>query len=45
MPLVGQSPLKSTLSVSSEEGKGGTLTVTGDQIDVDGNSQLLAKGS
>ena len=34
----------STLSVSSEEGVGGTLTLTGDQIDVDGNSQLLATG-
>ena len=34
----------STLSVSSEEGKGGSITLTGDQIDVDGNSQLLATG-
>ena len=34
----------STLSVSSEEEVGGTLTLTGDRIDVDGNSQLLATG-
>ena len=35
---------KSTLSVSSELDKGGTLSIMGQQIDVDGNSQLLAKG-
>ena len=45
MPLAGQVAVEnSTLSVSAEEGKGGTLTLTGEQIDVDGNSQLLATG-
>ena len=35
----------STLSVSSEDGKGGTLTLTGEQIAVDGTSKLLADGA
>ena len=34
----------STLSVSSEEGKGGSITLTGEEIAIDGNSQLLATG-
>ena len=34
----------STISVSTNEGKGGSLSVTGQQIDIDGNSQLLATG-
>ena len=44
MPLGAGRVENSTLSVSSEEGKGGSITLTGDQIDVDGNSQLLATG-
>ena len=34
----------STLSVSAEDGKGGSITLTGEQIEIDGNSQLLATG-
>ena len=34
----------STLSVSAEEGVGGTLMLTGEQIEIDGNSQFLATG-
>ena len=35
----------SRLSVSAEQGKAGTLTLSGDEIHVDGQSQLLAKGT
>ena len=34
----------STLSVSSEEGKGGSITLTGEEIAIDGTPQLLATG-
>ena len=35
----------SRLSVSSADGSGGSLTLTGDQVKVDGGSQLLATGA
>ena len=40
----GRSRSGSRLSVSAPEGIGGTLTLSGDAVQVDGSSQLLATG-
>ncbi|WP_196757099.1 beta strand repeat-containing protein [Prochlorococcus marinus] len=44
-PSGGVEVVGSRLSVSSADGSGGNLTLTGDQVKVDGSSKLLATGA